>query len=231
MIEEALAEIAAEGWAERPAIVIGREGWNHGIVGIVAGRLADRFRRPVVAVGFTNGHGRASARGPEGSRLFDALSAAKDILIRFGGHQAAAGAELLLPRLGELRACFEAACATQQPQPTVNKSDAMDFAWLAPGDEPERVLRDLYLLEPCGAGNESPLIALEATVLSARQVSGGHLKLELELTSGTRLSAFGLSMGERASGLAGKVVVVGKLRPDRYRGGNAIELRLEKILD
>jgi single-stranded-DNA-specific exonuclease len=231
MIEEALAEIAAEGWAERPAIVIGREGWNHGIVGIVAGRLADRFGRPVVAVGFTNGHGRASVRGPQGSRLFDALSAAKHVLIRFGGHQAAAGAELLLPRLGELRACFEAACAAQHPQPTVKQCDALTFAWLAPGDEPECVLRDLYLLEPCGAGNESPLIALEATILSARQVSGGHLKLELELTSGTRLSAFGLAMGERAAGLVGKIVVVGKLRPDRYRGGTAIELRLEKILD
>jgi single-stranded-DNA-specific exonuclease len=231
MIEEALAEIAAEGWAERPAIVLGREGWNHGIVGIVAGRLADRFNCPVVAVGFSNGHGRASVRGPQGSRLFDALAAAKHTLIRFGGHQAAAGAELLLPRLGELRACFEAACAAQHPQPTANESEALNYAWLAAGDEPERVLRDLYLLEPCGAGNEAPLLAFDGTVLSARQVTGGHLKLELALSGGTRLSAFGLSMGERAIGLSGTIAVLGKLRPDRYRGGRAIELRLEKILD
>ena len=230
MIEEALAEIEAEGWAERPAIVIGREGWNHGIVGIVAGRLADRFKRPVVAVGFTNGHGRASVRGPQGSRLFDALSAAKDILIRFGGHQAAAGAELELSRLGELRTCFEAACAAQQPPTKAKPSEAETWAWLAAGDEPARVLTDLYLLEPCGAGNESPLLALDAHVLSARQVTGGHLKLELELAGGTRMGAFGFSMGERASGLSGKIAVVGKLRPDRYRGGNAIEFKLEQIL-
>jgi single-stranded-DNA-specific exonuclease len=231
MIEEALAEIAAEGWAGRPAIVLGREGWNHGIVGIVAGRLADRFNCPVVAVGFSNGHGRASVRGPQGSRLFDALSAAKHTLIRFGGHQAAAGAELLLPRLGELRACFEAACTAQHPQPIANESEALNYAWLAAGDELERVLRDLYLLEPCGAGNQAPLLAFEGTVLSARQVSGGHLKLELALSGGTRLSAFGLSMGERAIGLSGTIAVLGKLRPDRYRGGRAIELRLERILD
>ena len=232
MIAEALAEIEGEGWAERAAIVIGREGWNHGIVGIVAGRLADRFKRPVVAVGFTNGHGRASVRGPAGSRLFDALSAAKDILIRFGGHQAAAGAEVELSRLGELRACFEAACAAQPPpQKTSQAEDPNALSWLALGDDPARVLCDLYLLEPCGAGNESPSLALEATVLSARQVNGGHLKLELELEGGTRLGAFGISMGERASTLTGKIAVLGKLRPDRYRGGNAIELKLEKILD
>ena len=230
MIEEALAEIEAEGWADRAAIVIGREGWNHGIVGIVAGRLADRFKRPVMAIGFSNGHGRASVRGPEGSRLFDALSAAKDILLRFGGHQAAAGAEVELSRLAELRECFEAACAAQSPQSKANPSGAASFAWLAAGEEPARVLADLYQLEPCGAGNESPLLALEARVLSARQVTGGHLKLELELEGGTRLGAFGFSMGERASGLSGKVSVVGKLRPDRYRGGSAIELKLEKIL-
>jgi len=68
-------------------------------------------------------------------------------------------------------------------------------------------------------------------VLSARQVTGGHLKLELELEGGVRIGAFGFSLGERASSLTGKIAVLGKLRPDRYRGGNAIELKLEKILD
>jgi len=231
MIEDALAEIEREGWASRPAIVIGREGWNHGIVGIVAGRLADRFRRPVIAIGFSNGHGRGSVRGPAGSRLFDALNAAKHVLIRFGGHQAAAGAEVELSRLAELRECFEAACAAQDPQPTAKPSEDVTYAWLSPGDEPARVLNDLYLLEPCGPGNESPLLAFAANVLSARQVSGGHLKLELELEGGARIGAFGLSLGERASNLTGKITVLGKLRPDRYRGGNAIELKLEKILD
>ncbi|MEO8904173.1 MAG: single-stranded-DNA-specific exonuclease RecJ [Polyangiaceae bacterium] len=231
MIEEALAEIESEGWAERPAIVIGREGWNHGIVGIVAGRLADRFKRPVVAIGFTDGHGRASVRGPAGSRLFDALSECKDLLVRFGGHQAAAGAEVELSRLVELRACFEAACAAQPPpqKSSQEKADS-ELSWLAAGDDPLRVLNDLYLLEPCGAGNESPSLALSVTVLSARQVNGGHLKLELELEGGTRLGAFGIAMGDRASELRGKIAVLGKLRPDRYRGGNAIELKLEKII-
>ncbi|HEX3777203.1 MAG TPA: single-stranded-DNA-specific exonuclease RecJ [Polyangiaceae bacterium] len=231
MIEQALAEIEREGYADRPAIVVGREGWNHGIVGIVAGRLADKFEKPVIAVGFTDGHGRASVRGPAGSRLFDALAESKDVLVRFGGHQAAAGCELMLPQLDALRARFEAACAARPPQPKKSANEAAELTWLAPGDQPARVLEDLYLLEPCGPGNESPALAFEACVLSARQVQGGHLKLELELDGGVRLGAFGVGMGEQAQGLTGRVAVCGKLRPDRYRGGNAIELKLEKILE
>jgi hypothetical protein len=65
--------------------------------------------------------------------------------------------------------------------------------------------------------------------VAARQVSGGHLKLELLLESGERLSAFGIGMGGRVEGLSDQVAVSGKLRPDRYRGGSAIELKLDKI--
>ena len=65
--------------------------------------------------------------------------------------------------------------------------------------------------------------------MSAREVTGGHLKLELALDSGERLSAFGVGMGARAVGLSGEIAVSGKLRPDRYRGGSAIELKLDKI--
>ena len=67
LIAEAVEEIESFGYADRPAIVVGREGWNHGIVGIVAGRLAERYSRPVIVVGFENGRGRVldlSLRAP-----------------------------------------------------------------------------------------------------------------------------------------------------------------------
>jgi hypothetical protein len=72
-------------------------------------------------------------------------------------------------------------------------------------------------------------LALVGRVVSAREVTGGHLKLELSLDNGERLGAFGIGMGGRAATLTGEVAVSGKLRPDRYRGGNALELKLEKI--
>jgi single-stranded-DNA-specific exonuclease len=226
MLQEALAEVEREGYRDRPAVVIGREGWNHGIVGIVAGRLAGDIGKPVVVIGFEQGVGRGSVRGPRGSRLHDAVSACAPLLRRFGGHKAAAGLELEIAQLDALRAAFEQACAAQPP---LEVTDETPRVRLAAGDALSKVLADLTSLEPCGESNPAPALALTGRVVSAREVSGGHLKLELALDSGERLGAFGVAMGARAANLSGEVAVSGKLRPDRYRGGSAIELLLDKI--
>jgi single-stranded-DNA-specific exonuclease len=227
MLEEARAEIREHGFDDAAAIVLGREGWEQGVVGVVAGRLADEHARPVIVVGFENGLGRGSVRGPRGSRLYDALSAVSAALIRFGGHQAAAGLELSVARLGELREGFAAAVATNAPAP--NAADGAPTTPLVGGDTLSRVLDDLALLEPCGEGNPSPELELTATILRAREVKGGHLKLELELASGERLGAFGVGMGERAPGLSGVASLVGRLRRDRYRGGDTAELKISRL--
>ena len=231
ILSEAIEEITSSGCAEDAALVVGREGWNHGIVGIVAGRLAERFRRPTVVFGFENGRGHGSVRGPAGSRLHDALCRCQHLVVRFGGHQAAAGVELEIENLAAFRAAFAAAIAeAKAPEPLADaRSDEAPMVWLDHGDTPERVLHDLALLEPCGLGNPAPALLVEAKVSSARSVTGGHLKLELDLASGKRLSAFGIGMGEKASALVSTVVVAGRLRPDRYRGGDAVELFLERI--
>jgi single-stranded-DNA-specific exonuclease len=229
MLAEADIEIEQNGWADKQSLVLGREGWNPGIVGIVAGRLASRYQRPVIVVGFAGGHGRGSVRGPSGARLFDLVSEAGDVLLRFGGHQAAAGLELSLSRLPELRERFEAACSKAVPGGDCDKFDPGLVARLAPEDEPHHVLSDLLLLEPCGAMNPAPRVFVEGTVVAAREVRGGHLKLELDLPSGHRMGGFGVAMGERAPLLKGFVQVLGRLRADRFRGGNAVEIYAEEI--
>lgn len=227
MVAEAKEEVRSQGWQDAPAIVLGREGWLPGIVGIVAGRLADDLGRPVVVIGFEGGVGRGSVRGPRGARLYDALKAVSPVLVRFGGHQAAAGLEVLAPRLGELRegfvAAVEAAPSRQAAEP---RAEALE---LVPGDSLSRVLGDFALLEPCGEGNPCPELRVTGTVLRAREVKGGHLKLELELASGERLGAFGAGLGARAGELDGSVSVTGRLVRDRYRGGDAAEIRITSL--
>jgi single-stranded-DNA-specific exonuclease len=223
ILTEALAEVEEQGYAKRPALVLGREGWGQGLVGIVAGRLADRFGRPAIVVGFEAGFGRGSVRGPAGCRLHDALTEVAPLLERFGGHQAAAGLEMTVDRLAEVRAAFERAV---EAQGALDSAKPAAFVSLRPGDTTSRVFSDFARLEPCGEGNPSPELEIAATVLRAREVTGGHLKLELELTGGERLGAFGPGLGARAAALSGRVVVRGRLRRDRYRGGDATELLL-----
>jgi single-stranded-DNA-specific exonuclease len=231
LLLEAIAEIERERYAERPAIVLGREGWNHGIVGIVAGRIAELYSRPVVIAAFEDGRGRGSVRGPTGARLHDALSRSAHALVRFGGHQAAAGVELELARLAEFREAFEAAVTSLSGEPSRVTDTPREAVWLAGADEPTRVLKDFALLEPCGLTNPLPRLLVEANVVSAREVTGGHLKLELELDARQRLSGFGVALGGRAATLSGRVIAQGRLRADRYRGGDAVELHVEQLIE
>ncbi|MBN2193803.1 MAG: single-stranded-DNA-specific exonuclease RecJ [Polyangiaceae bacterium] len=226
IIAEASAEIERQGWRDHNALVLGRAGWNHGIVGIVAGRLAADLGCPVVVIGFDDaGVGRGSVRGPRGFPLFDAVSAVAPLLDRFGGHHAAAGLEVRYERLGELREAFTSICAgiTAVPVP-----DAPAVP-LQPSDDPARILRDLERLEPFGERNPAPRFRIRGTVVSAREVRGGHLKVELRLDDGRLVTGFGPGLGATAESRLGQVLVTGSLRWDRWRGGGAVEIGIERV--
>jgi single-stranded-DNA-specific exonuclease len=230
MLVEACTEIEARGWHRDAAIVVGREGWNPGIVGIVAGRLVDRFARPVIVLGFDGAVGRGSVRGPAGARLHDALVETSDMLLRFGGHQQAAGLELLLSRLPELRARFAAAIAAQSGDGSVRELvPAFELCALEPGDDPASVLADLGRLEPCGFGNPRPRLVVTGRVAGAREVKNGHLKLLLELPGGGTLGCFAISQGARAAGLSGPVTVIGDLRHNTFPGAEPVEFFAEEV--
>jgi len=229
ILQQALEEIATQGFERQAAIVIGRKGWNPGVVGIVAGRLADQLGRPVIVVGFDEQSGRGSVRGPVGSRLYDALSQAGDVLVRFGGHQQAAGMEVLEERLPEFRERFVAAVSCQPvlPPPDVEAG----VLQLEPGDELLAVLADLDRLEPCGFGNPRPRLRARGQVLEAREVKNGHLKLVLDLGDRRPLGCFAVRQGGAAGELRGRRVdVVGDLRHNTFPGAAGVELFVEQVL-
>lgn len=225
--EQARREVNESGQAETPALVVGREGWNHGIVGIVAGRLAEEYDRPAVVIGFEGGIGRGSLRGPDGFPLFDALSDCAEYLNRFGGHQAAAGMELRIENLDSFRVAYQAACARRSNFEAPQRDDPV---FIDPEDDLKDLLHDLELLEPCGEKNPSPKLSLRCSVASAREVRGGHLKLDLRTASGVRVGGFGPGLGSQANELRGEVTIEGELRPDRFAGGGAVEFLVRRVL-
>lgn len=221
ILAQAGAMLSEKGADGAKALVLGREGWNHGIVGIVAGRLADQKRVPTIVIGFENGVGRGSVRGPSGFPLFDAVSSCQTHLERFGGHQAALGLEIKLEKLEAFRAQFVAfceQCTNYVPAP------APPALGLSESDRLRDVFDDLCLLEPCGEGNPRPAIELMGHVIAARSVKGGHLKLELRLSSGESVTAFGPDLGPLAETLSGRVRVAGELRENYFNGKTSIEL-------
>jgi single-stranded-DNA-specific exonuclease len=229
MLAEAFAEIEERGYASLPGIVVARPGWHPGIVGIAAGRIASRYGRPTIVVALEGEKGRGSVRGPAGSRLHDALTRCRHALAGFGGHQAAAGVEVRADRVDALR---DAWCdAYADAPPGTAEGDGQADVRLDDRDDQSVVVRDLHRLEPCGEANRAPRVLLPgARVLSARNLKG-HLRVELSWGRGA-LGGFGFELGERAEGLAGTCAdVVGQLRADTWRGGDAVELRVERIVE
>jgi single-stranded-DNA-specific exonuclease len=227
MIEEAAAEVQ-ERFTDAPALVLARQGWSHGIVGIVAGRLTDQTGKPCIVVGLEGDRGRGSARAPTGFRLYDAIAASAESLVGFGGHQAAAGIEILAERVDEFREAFHAACAQQLSQmPPIPPTWSPDVR-LDERDDLAALVADLERLEPCGEGNRAPKVLIEGATVQSVRVIKGHLKLELRLPGKPQtIGAFGPEMGDRADGLEGaQVNLVGKLKRDHWRGGDAVEVLL-----
>ncbi len=236
ILKEALADIETNGYDRDPAIVLGRRGWHPGIVGIVASHITDRFHKPTIVIALDDPTGRGSARGPDGTPVYDLLSASKGAPITFGGHQAAAGLEVSEAALPRLRELFNAAALAYSERTQADGAACADPSeaevCLDDKDQPFDVVSDLARLEPCGVGNPLPRMAIVgARVLKAQAVKGGHLQLRLAINGHAVVHGFGYCMGERAKELAPEsfVDLVGWLRRDSFRGGGSVAVRIHSV--
>jgi single-stranded-DNA-specific exonuclease len=224
VLAEAMAMLEEPQLGGLPGLVLAREGWHPGVVGIVAGRITARTGKPTLVIALDGDRGRGSARAPAGFSVYDALARVQDVLVGFGGHHAAAGVDVRSDKIDVFRDRFAEACSAMgvPPPSPAHAADAV----LEEEDAPGRVVAELERFEPCGQGNPAPRIAIpRATVLGAREVRGGHLRLWIEVGR-TRLTCFGADMGGLAGALGSEVGVVGALRRDRWAGGGAVEMRL-----
>jgi single-stranded-DNA-specific exonuclease len=226
MIAEAFGDLAEPALGDLAGIVLARQGWHPGVVGIVAGKIADQTRKPTIVIGLEGASGRGSVRGPRGFPLYDALVRCRDELVGFGGHQAAAGVHVRAERVDALRAAWADACADIGRGLALSRDDE-PAARLDPRDDPAVVLRDLERLEPFGAENPTPALLLAgAAVRSVRNLKG-HLKLELSC-EGRDVTAVAFQRGALAEEVTGKLLdVVGFVRRNTYAGG--AEVHVQKI--
>jgi single-stranded-DNA-specific exonuclease len=156
------AEAACAPQAHEGAIVVAGEDWHPGVVGIVASRLVERWRRPCVVIALDgNGGGRGSGRSISAYDLHAGLAACSDQLVRFGGHRMAAGVELEADAVEPFRRALAAhAAAALSPEDLipVERVDAV----VPGGDLGLDLADDLELLRPFGMGNPQPTLLVPA---------------------------------------------------------------------
>jgi single-stranded-DNA-specific exonuclease len=189
---EALVGVATAGGV----LVVWSEHWHVGVVGIVAARLVEKYHRPAVVVAVNEqGIGKGSARSVPGFDLCAALGECRDLLDGFGGHPSAAGLTIQSSRLPELRerlAGIADRWNSGQPQAPVLEVDTE----VELQEVNSRVVRELDLLHPYGAGNPEPVLAARGlAVMSSRVVGNGHLKLRVRQRNSPPFDGIGFRMG------------------------------------
>ncbi|HET8932163.1 MAG TPA: single-stranded-DNA-specific exonuclease RecJ [Polyangiales bacterium] len=225
--EQAIAQVI-EIYGEAPScgVVVAGDDFHRGVVGITAARIVDRFGVPAIVIGFEGDVGHGSARTSAGFPLYRAIAQCSDSLLRFGGHDAAAGMSIERHKLQTFRDQFSAASGRGDqaglPDHIVDVTlDAEQFSL------PNAA--DLTQLEPLGAANAEPLFLVQqARVIEVGNVNGAHLKLELRVGSRS-FRAFGYDMAAVPLQVGDDVRALGNLRPDTWLGGDRVELRLIEV--
>jgi single-stranded-DNA-specific exonuclease len=225
ILAEALHDAAARVAAGARGLVLGRDGWHAGVVGIVASRVVERFHRPAVLVALGEGAGKGSGRSIEGFHLHDALAACAPHLARFGGHRHAAGVTVERERLPAFREAFEAHAAARLTDEDLVPRCRID-GWIGERDVTDRAAEDLTRLGPFGAGHPEPVFALRGAAARARTVGaeGAHLKLALG-----KLDAIGFGMGDRLPACGGPLEAAFTIGFDEWDGARRLQLRLRDV--
>ena len=232
--DAALAQ-AEERGLDGPLVWAAGAGWPPGVVGIVAARLKEATGRPAVVIGLEDGIGKGSGRSVRGVDLGHAVQkiAAEGLLIKGGGHKMAAGLtvaedriEEAMTRLGELLAREGAG----RDGPKDLRIDAM----LMPGAATVELVEQIEAAGPFGQSAPAPRFAFpDVSILHAKQVGSGHLKLTFGDGLGARREAIAFDAFDGPLGAAltnhrgTRFHLVGRLGISHWGGRQKVELRLE----
>jgi single-stranded-DNA-specific exonuclease len=219
---------------ETSALVLAERGWHQGVIGIVAGRLAERYHRPVVMIALDElgcKPGTGSARSIPGLDLHRALAACSQLLIKHGGHAAAAGLRIDEAQVEPFRAEF-CAHVERQLDASARIAELAIDAEASLAELTLRVVEDMERLAPFGQGNPRPLLCASAVQLveAPRPIGQGDRHLSARFQQhGQQFRALAFNRAEWISQLAG---CVGSLdiafRPviNEFRGRRTVELHL-----
>ena len=228
---EAMAQ--AEHFAEDAVIVVADPSWHHGVVGIVASRIVERFHRPTIVLGGDDSRGgiklKGSARSLPHLNLKAALDLCSEHLLTYGGHAAAAGMSLEQSALEDFRVALNQAVAQASPELTRLPPLIADVE-LGLHEVNAQLLEQLNLLEPLGHGNPPPLLLTRGVKARVSTMSQGkHLKLHFDFPAHLPSEAIAWGMGDKADLCKGPVDICYQAKWDSFRGIRKIVLMIKGL--
>ena len=231
----ALAQVEDSVGDPGPLTVAAGEGWHPGVVGIVASRLVERFRRPALVIAVADGIGRGSGRSVPGVDLGAAVIAARQagLLVNGGGHPAAAGLTVAADGIAALDEFLAGRLADAVARHGLRPSLGIDGA-LAVGAATADLVAHLARVGPFGTGNAEPRFAMAGSrIVRADVVGERHVRCVLADDGGGRLNAIafrstGGPLGQALLEARGRPLhVAGHLRADTWRGRDRVQLLID----
>ncbi|MGL5677068.1 MAG: single-stranded-DNA-specific exonuclease RecJ [Cellulosilyticaceae bacterium] len=212
-------------------IIVAGENWHHGVIGIVASRILGKYYKPTIVLTKEDGIYSGSARSVEGFNIFEAISSVKDRLLRFGGHEMAAGLSLNEGELDafrrELNAYGEDLLTEDILTPGLEVDLEVDAKDLSLG-----LCEQLEGLEPFGVSNPTPIFAVKGLVQYAQKIGQDkHLKISIQKGHQV-LHGVGFDKGYLADCLTEgeEVVMACELTKNTWNGKTSLQLRIKDIM-
>jgi len=233
ILQEAVAAVVPQ--SNSAFVLVSEDGWHSGIVGIVAGRLRERFGKPSFVIGFEGGQGRGSARSIPGVDVGAVVRRARELNLvdGGGGHAMAAGFSLSSAQLEN----FEAFLARElvEISAEIEASRILDIeAALSPASATPLMADELAHAGPFGAGNPEPNLAvLDAQLVHAETVADDHVRVRVRGGDGARLDAIAFRSAQSPlgkgllDGRGGRIHLAGRLRADEWNGTRRVQLLIE----
>ena len=232
IFESVLNKIEQNNLDKNRTIVVGGEGWHHGVIGIVSSKITEKYFKPSILLSFEeDGTGKGSGRSIPGFDLHEALMKCENCLEKFGGHSMAVRLTLKKDKFEQFYEEFEKVAKenkTENIVPIINVDAKIEL-----NEIDKTVVEDLKQLEPFGEANKMPVFALKnIRIDSIRALSEGkHLKLTLR-DNNQIINAIGFNIGELANEykIGDKVDLAGVLEINTFNGIDNLQINIKDIM-
>lgn len=237
ILADAMSQIENEHDLERESVlVLASDSWHQGVIGIVASRITEQFGKPAILISFDagsgeHGLGKGSARSVKGLNMVEALASCEHLLVKYGGHELAAGLSIEREKLPEFRVCLNDYVAKHLSSSECDIKTTVE-AEIRETDVTEETVKEIAKLEPYGAKNPEPIFVLRDVSIQeiAPLSQGKHSRLLVE-KNGKVISAvcFGYHLIAEGFTAGDRVDIVCGLGINEFRGNKTLQLTVRDI--
>lgn len=230
--EEASAEIKeSREYKNENILVMGKKGWHSGVIGIVASKITEEFYKPSIMITFEDGIGKGSLRSIKGFNIYEALKSVSHLLVKFGGHELAAGLTIKEENFEEFKE--KICCYARENLSFKNSVRELSIdSEISEEDMTVDFARRVAMLEPFGMANPQPVFVLKnaKVIKSSDFKEGKHLRLTVSKKNKI-VDTIGFSMGKFAATLKKdeEIYIAGTANVNDFKGNSSFQIRIKDI--